>query len=126
MQGQTGEDCGTYDYEVTVDESFAEDHEGFTIVATNTGRITITPKPLSSTMLAAITETYTYDGTQKKPTPTVSYQNGWNDAIDRIINNAPTVENITVFSEGADEETLEDIKKELEKVLDKLKERNDE
>ena len=76
MQGQTGEDCGTYDYEVTVDESFAEDHEGFTIVATNTGRITITPKPLSSTMLAAITETYTYDGTQKKPTPTVSYQNG--------------------------------------------------
>ena len=41
-----------------------------------------------------------------------------------IIDNAPTVENITVFSEGADEETLEDIKKELEKVLDKLKERN--
>jgi hypothetical protein len=45
--------------------------------------------------------------------------------INNIIDNAPTVENITVFSEGADEETLEDIKKELKKVLDKLKERND-
>lgn len=48
-----------------------------------------------------------------------------NNVID-IIDNAPTVENITVFSEGADEETLENIKKELKKVLDKLKERNDE
>lgn len=51
-----------------------------------------------------------------------------NDEFDGIIieliDNAPTVENITVFSEGADEETLEDIKKELTKVLDKLKERN--
>lgn len=33
---------------------------------------------------------------------------------------------IYVFCENADEETLEDIKKELKKVLDKLKERNDE
>lgn len=42
----------------------------------------------------------------------------------RKIDNAPTVENINVFCETADEETLEDIKKELQKVLDKLKERN--
>ena len=47
-----------------------------------------------------------------------------NDVL-HLIDTAPTVENITVFSEGADEETLEDIKKELTKVLDKLKERND-
>ena len=42
----------------------------------------------------------------------------------RTIDNAPTVENITVFCETANEETLENIKKELKKVLDKLKERN--
>lgn len=73
--------------------------------------------------------------------------------INEIIDNAPTVElpdfkegykqaildgktnfsrpqgempQVTVFCENADEETLEDIKKELKKVLDKLKERNDE
>ena len=33
---------------------------------------------------------------------------------------------INVFLENADDKTLEDIKKELQKVLDKLKERNDE
>lgn len=33
---------------------------------------------------------------------------------------------VNVFCETADEKTLEDIKKELTKVLDKLKERNDE
>ena len=32
---------------------------------------------------------------------------------------------INVFLENADEETLEDIKNEIQKVLDKLKERND-
>jgi hypothetical protein len=51
-------------------------------------------------------------------------KSSWDEA-NALIDNAPTVENITVFSEGADEETLENIKKELKKVLDKLKERND-
>ena len=75
--GQEGETANqSYEWEVTVSEDFATEHEGYAIVATNTGRITINPRPLSSTMLAAITETYTYDGNQKKPTPTVSYQNG--------------------------------------------------
>ena len=75
--GQEGETANqSYEWEVTVSEDFATDHVGYAIVATNTGRITINPRPLSSTMLAAITETYTYDGNQKKPTPTVSYQNG--------------------------------------------------
>ena len=44
-----------------------------------------------------------------------------------IANGIPYEEQqVNVFCETADEETLEDIKKELKKVLDKLKERNDE
>ena len=74
---QAGEDAGqSYEWEVTVSDDFATAHPGYAIVATNVGRITINPRHLSSTMLAAITGTYTYDGTQKKPTPEVSYMKG--------------------------------------------------
>lgn len=46
-----------------------------------------------------------------------------NDALDLAIK-ALEAQQVTVFCETADEETLEDIKKKLQKVLDKLKERN--
>lgn len=46
------------------------------------------------------------------------------EAIDLAIK-ALERQQVNVFCESADEETLEDIKKELKKVLDKLKERND-
>ena len=62
----------------------------------------------------------------KEEVKTMFCPDGYKIMMLERIDNAPAVENITVFSEGADEETLEDIKKELKKVLDKLKERNDE
>ena len=60
----------------------------------------------------------------KEEVKTMFCPDGYKIMMLERIDNAPAVENITVFSEGADEETLEDIKKELKKVLDKLKERN--
>lgn len=38
------------------------------------------------------------------------------EAVDNFIDNAPTVEQITVFCENADEKTIEDLKVELQKV----------
>lgn len=47
-------------------------------------------------------------------------------ALDLAIKALEESSQVNVFCETADEETLEDIKKELKKVLDKLKERNNE
>ena len=72
-QGQTGEDCGTYDYEVSVSDEWGDsEYAEHTIVATNTGRITITPKPLADVTIADI-EDVIYDGNEWKPEPVVSY-----------------------------------------------------
>ena len=49
-----------------------------------------------------------------------------NDALDLAIKALEESSQVNVFCETADKETLEDIKKELAKVLDKLKERNNE
>jgi len=73
-QGQTGEDCGTYDYEVSVSDEWANsDYSEHTLVATNTGRITITPMPLANVTIADI-ENVIYDGNEWTPEPVVSYQ----------------------------------------------------
>ena len=73
-QGQTGEDCATYDYEVSVSDAWAtSQYHEHTIVATNTGRITITPKPLTNVTIANIANVI-YDGNEWEPEPAVSYE----------------------------------------------------
>ena len=42
----------------------------------------------------------------------------YNITAKMYIDNAPTVENITVFCENADEKTIEDLKAELQSVID--------
>ena len=57
----------------------------------------------------------------KFPAPLIGdYQQGWNDAIDAIIDNAPTVPQtqITVFTENGNKEELE---QELQRVLDEIR-----
>ena len=75
-QGQESNERGTYDFEVTVnaESAFATANPDLTIVATNTGRITITPKTLTNAMIGDITGApFTFDNTAKTPTPVVSY-----------------------------------------------------
>ena len=43
------------------------------------------------------------------------------ERVDEEIDNAPTVENITIFCENADEKTIEDLKVELERVKTELR-----
>ena len=69
--GSTGESVGTYDWEVTVSDGWT----GAPIVATNTGRISITPLDLSNVTLGDLSCTITgdpfiYDGNAKEPTVT--------------------------------------------------------
>ena len=66
--GSTGESVGTYDWEVEVSDGWA----GAPIVATNTGRISITPLDLSTAPISAgwTGDPFTYDGNAKEPTVT--------------------------------------------------------
>lgn len=65
--GSTGESVGTYDWEVTVSDGWT----GAPIVATNTGRISITPLDLSSVSLSATVDSpNVYDGNAKTPAVT--------------------------------------------------------
>ena len=88
-QGQEGETLATYDYEVTVnaESAFATANPDVTIVATNTGRITITPKTLTAAMIGDIEGApFTFDGQAKTPTPTVSYvKNPEADLADQVL-----------------------------------------
>ena len=73
-QDNDGEDRGTYDYEVTVDaeSEFMQQNPGVTIVATNTGRITITEKALEDEMIGVITgDPFTFKAAAWEPKPTV-------------------------------------------------------
>ena len=73
-QDNEGESRGTYDYEVTVDATWAAAHGGITVVATNTGRITITEKALEDEMIGDIANApFTFNATAWTPTPVVSY-----------------------------------------------------
>ena len=49
--------------------------------------------------------------------PTIDFESG--KKVLNIIDNAPTVESITVFCENADEKTTDELKKELEKVMER-------
>ena len=73
-QDNEGEGRGTYDYEVTVNAAsdFMQQHPHVTIVATNTGRITITEKALEDEMIGAITGgPFIFKAAAWEPKPTV-------------------------------------------------------
>ena len=73
-QDNEGEGRGTYDYEVTVntESAFMTANPGVTIVATNTGRITITEKALENGMIGDIDGVpFTFKAAAWEPKPDV-------------------------------------------------------
>ena len=73
-QDNEGEGRGTYDYEVTVntESAFMTANPGVTIVATNTGRITITEKALTAGMIGDIVGApFTFKAAAWEPKPVV-------------------------------------------------------
>lgn len=74
-QDNEGEDRGTYEYEVTVSAAFAELHPDWNVVATNTGILTITEKPLTAEMIGGFTELegypFTFKADEWQPKPAV-------------------------------------------------------